>query len=310
MPFDKLPKKKVIIIVGPTATGKTALGVALAGKIKGEVISADSMQAYKGMDIVSQAPLAGEEKGIPHHLTGFLSPEEEYSAARFSKKAMRAISGIIKRKKTPIVVGGSGLYVKALTDGIFPSKGKDQALRKKLYDTSRKKGSLVLHARLKKIDPDAAGKIHPNDVKRIIRAIEIYEVEERTKTSLKKKTKGIREKYDVRAFGLNIERSELYAKINKRVDKMFKDGIVDEVKKLSRFKLSATSKQALGVKQVKGYIAGDYGMEETKEMIKRDTRRFAKRQLTWFRADKSIKWMDAKEIPGKIAGKIVKALDE
>lgn len=286
-------KKKVIFIVGPTATGKTALSVKLAKKINGEIISADSMQAYKGMDIVSQKPAKSEQKNVKHHLIDFLDPKKEYSAAVFSALAGKAIIDIIRRGKIPIVAGGSGLYVKALMDGIFSSKGKNAKLRKKLEDLARQKGSLFLHESLKKIDPLSAEKIHPNDRKRIIRALEIYEVEKKTKTSLKAKTKGIKDKYDIRIFGLTMERAALYGKINKRVDIMFRKGLVKELKRLLGRKLSVSAGKVLGIKEIKGYLDKLYTLKKAKELLKRNTRRFAKRQFTWFRPDRRIKWVDS-----------------
>ena len=291
-------RKKVIFIVGPTAIGKTCLAVELAKKIGGEIISADSMQGYKGMDILSQKPAKNEQKKVPHHLISFLKAQDEYSAANFSKLARKKIEEIIKRQKTPIVVGGSGLYVKALIDGVFPSRGKDEYLRKELQRLAEDKGNLFLYNRLKKIDPASAAKIHPNDLKRVIRAIEIYELEKVTKTGLKEKTKGIKDKYDIKIFGLIADREKLYQRINKRVDLMFRKGLVKEVEKLLRGTLSITSSQALGIKEVKGFLEKEYGIAKAKEILKRNTRRFAKRQLTWFRPDSRIVWLDA----GKFCG--------
>jgi len=285
-------KKSVIVIVGPTAIGKTSLAIKLARKIKGEIISADSMQGYKGMDIISQKPTRAERRLVRHHLVSFLSPQEEYSAALFAKKANDKIRDIIRRKKVPIVVGGSGLYIKALVDGLFMSKGKDEGLRKRLFAIGDKLSSLYLYNRLKDADPVCAEKIHPNDMKRIVRALEICEVEKATKTDLSKKTKGIKDSYSVKVFGLKMARQRLYKNINSRVDLMFKRGIVREAKKLLKKHLSITSRQALGVKQLAGFLNKEYDRESAKDILKRDTRRFAKRQLTWFRADKDIKWLD------------------
>ncbi len=249
------------------------------------------MQAYKGMDIISQKPTGLQQKFVKHHLISFLNSSDEYSAAAFSKMAKKTIQDIIRRKKVPVVVGGSGLYVKALVDGIFPSKGKDENVRKRLQKAAGKKGPLFLYNRLKDIDPASAGNIHPNDLRRIIRALEIYEVEKKTKSSLKAKTKGIKDEYDIKIFGLIMDRDKLYRRINKRVDLMFKKGIIEEVKKLLCSNLSITSKEALGIKQIKGYLDKKYDEEAAKELLKRDTRRFAKKQLTWFRVDKRIIWL-------------------
>jgi len=285
-------KNKVIVIVGPTASGKTNLAVKLAKRIKGEIISADSMQAYRRMAILSQKPTAKDVKTVPHHLVSFLNPEDEYSAAVFSEKAGKIIKRIIKKGKVPLVTGGSGLYIKALVDGIFPSKGKDEKRRREFRLIAEKKGAEFLHGRLKKIDRTAASRIHPNDVKRVIRALEIYEIDKKTKTKLTAKTKGIKEEYDVLVFGLTMPREKLYKKINARVDSMFRKGIVKEVKNLLGRDLSITSRYALGVKEIEGYLNNAHGLENAKDMLKRNTRRFAKRQLTWFRADEKIKWLD------------------
>jgi len=286
-----LSKKKVIFIVGPTAAGKTAFAVKLAQKMNGEIISADSMQAYRDMDIASQKPTALEQKRVKHHLISFLNPEDEYSAAAFQGMARKTIKDIIKRGKTPIVVGGSGLYVKALADGIFPSRGKSEKIRSRLGRLAERKGPLFLHRRLERIDPLSAATIHPNDLKRVMRALEIYALEKKTKTSLKKETKGIKDEYDIKIFGLTAERKKLYGMIERRVDLMFKKGLTREVRKLLRRKLGVTARQALGIKEVGGYLNKTYSLEEAKERLKKNTRRFAKRQLTWFRADKRITWL-------------------
>ena len=291
-------KKPVIVITGPTAAGKTDLAIRLAKKISGEIISADSIAAYKGMDIISQKPSKRELKAVPHHLVSFLNPREEYSVAIFSKIANERIKDIIEKKKIPIVVGGSGLYVKALVSGIFPSKGKDVRVRLELERIAGERGASFLHKRLKKIDPVSAETIHPNDARRIMRALEIYEVDKKTKTSLRAKTKGIKDEYDVKLFGLTMERDKLYERINRRVDLMFKKGIVREVKRVLRRRLSMTARQALGIKEVEGYLNGSYDIERAKYLLKRNTRHFAKRQFTWFRADKSIVWLDAESLEG------------
>lgn len=302
--------QKIIVIVGPTAIGKTSLAIKLAKKIKAEIISADSMQAYKGMDILSQKPTPPELKTVPHHLVSFLDPEYEYNAAIFTRKSKKIIKDIIKKGKIPIIVGGSGLYVKALVNGIFPSKGKNKLLRKKLEKIASVKGSLFLYNRLKKVDPTAARAIHPNDARRIIRALEIYEVDKKTKTSLKRKTKGIKEKYEVKVFGLKTTREKLYGRINKRVDLMFKKGLVKEIKKLLGLHLSITAGQALGIKEIRCYLDKTYDIDNAKEILKRNTRRLAKRQFTWFRADKEIRWLDFdRKNEKKVIDVILKAIN-
>lgn len=308
IPRESSRKNKVIFIVGPTASGKTGAAAHLARRIGAEIISCDSMQVYKGMDIGTQKPSPELMKEIPHHMVGILTPDKEFSAADFRKRALRLIRQIHKKGKVPIFAGGTGLYVKALVDGLFPSPPKDERLRKSLY---RQKG---LHAKLAAVDPASARNIHPNDTKKLVRALEIYYTSKKTKSGLKAKTKPLSDKYAVEMIGIERPRQELYDRINRRVDKMFEDGFLDEARGLMEKRLSLTAAQAIGYKEAIGYlrekgkdkdkkgnnkgiegnnkgIEGDNkGLVELKELIKRNTRRYAKRQLTWFRADKRIKW--------------------
>ncbi|MFH0763980.1 MAG: tRNA (adenosine(37)-N6)-dimethylallyltransferase MiaA [Candidatus Omnitrophota bacterium] len=282
----------IIFIVGPTAIGKTALAVKLAKRIGGEIISSDSMQIYKGMAVLSQAPDSAEKRSVKHYLTGSLDPKKEYSAADFRIKASEIIEEVIRRKKIPIVAGGSGLYVKGLIDGLFPSPKADMKFRKSMEEFAIKHGSGKLHEKLYKIDPGSARLIHPNDRRRIIRALEIYNATAKTMTELKSRTRGLSDRYDVKIYGFIKPREEIYASINSRVEKMFSSGLVREVKRLKGKRLSRTAKGILGYKEIAGYLDGDYGLETAKELLKRNTRRFAKRQLSWFRGDRRIEWID------------------
>ena len=298
---------KVIFIVGPTAIGKTALAIKLAKKIRGEIISCDSMQIYKGLSVLSQAPSRDERKSVRHHLVGLLDPGKEYSVALFIKKAAAIIKSIIKSGKTPIVAGGSGLYVKALIDGLFPSPEADLKFREKLQKYARRSGAERLHKRLLKIDPESASRIHPNDTRRIIRALEIYNSAGRTMTELKSATKGLSAIYDIKVFGLTAPRECVYSRIDSRVDRMFSEGVVREAKRLAGKKLSLTSRSVLGLKEIKGYLDGEYSLDEAKDMVKMNTRRFAKRQYTWFRSDGRIKWFDiTRNTDAKIIKNIVR----
>ena len=281
----------VIFIVGPTAIGKTSLSLKIAKRLNGEIVSSDSMQVYKGMDILSQAPRPSDSR-IKHHLVRVITPGREYSAASFSKSAAKIIASIIKHGKTPVVVGGSGLYIKALVDGLFPSPPADEKFRKKMYNFASKYGSKKLHKKLFKIDPQSAGSIHPNDSRRIIRALELYNSTGRTMTELKKSTKGLKDLYDIKIFGLTAPREKIYANINSRVDEMFTAGVIKEVRALRKRKMSKTAGAVLGLKEISGYLDGEYGLEEANSMMKINTRHFAKRQLTWFKADLRIKWFD------------------
>ena len=293
-------KPKVIFLIGPTATGKSELAVRLAKKINGEIISADSVAVYRGMDIISSKPDKNLRKQIPHHLIDIVTPSKEYNVAKFIKESNKKIREIIKRKKIPIVVGGSGLYLDSLLFGLFREGVKDAVLRRRLEDEARKYGSEYLYNKLKEIDPEAAEKIHPNNLRRVIRALEVCFLTKRKFSEVKQKRSGLLGKYDVKIFGLNLTRDKLYKKIDERVDKMFEQGLVKEVKGLLKKKLSKTARQALGIKEVGGYLVGEYELERAKYFLKRNTRHFAKRQLTWFRRNKDIIWLDALQDKGKL----------
>lgn len=292
MRVKKVHGKTILFIVGPTAIGKTRLAIKLAKKLHGEIISCDSMQVYKGMNILSQAPSEKEKMGARHHLTGILDPKNEYSAASFRKKAVPIIKAIIKRKKLPIIVGGSGLYMKALVDGLFSSPAADMKFRGRMQKFVLRYGSKKLHDRLSRIDPVSAVNIHPNDARRIIRALELFNSTGRTMTELKSTTRGLKDHYDIRIFGITAPREKIYSKIDSRVDKMFEDGVVGQAQRLAKKKMSKTAEAVLGFKEIAGYLNNEYDLEYAKDLMKMNTRRFAKRQLTWFRHDKRIKWCD------------------
>jgi len=284
-----MKKDRIFIIVGPTASGKTRAAVTLARDIGGEIISSDAMQVYEGMEILSQAPGKDEVAGVPYHLVSHVPPEEEYNAARFSEEASAIIKDIIKRDKVPILAGGTGLYVRALIDGLFPSPPKDNLLRERL-ERKVLEGPLLLHKELEEKDPESAAKIHPNDSRRIIRALEIYYLTGVPKSVHAKNTKGIGDEYEVVKAGIDPGRAELYRRIDERVDKMFCAGIVDEVQCLRKRKLSITASMALGIGEVSDHLEGKCSLDEAKELLKKNTRRYSKRQMTWFGADKRIRW--------------------
>ncbi|MDD2679257.1 MAG: tRNA (adenosine(37)-N6)-dimethylallyltransferase MiaA [Candidatus Omnitrophica bacterium] len=305
-----MPLNKVIFLAGPTATGKTRVAVALARKINAEIISCDSMQIYKGMDIITSKPPAFLRKKIKHHLIGMVRPEKEYNVSKYRQEALKKIKEILKEGKTPLFCGGTGLYISILIDGIFKAKAQNPGLRKKLYRQLAKYGRDYLYKKLKRLDRQAAGKIHPHDTRRIIRALEVFEATGKPISGLQKEREGLSKYYDVRIFCLNMERSALYKRIDARVDKMFKAGLLKEVKRLLKKKLSKTSRYAIGISEVSGYLAGRYDLAEARRLMKRNTRHYAKRQLTWFRKDKRVQWINiqAKDTPAKIAGRLWKGL--
>ncbi|KXG76865.1 tRNA (adenosine(37)-N6)-dimethylallyltransferase MiaA [Thermotalea metallivorans] len=286
--------KPLLVIVGPTAVGKTETSIAVAKKLNGEIISADSIQVYKHMDIGSAKPTLAEREGIPHYLMDEIDPRENFSVAEFQSKAKEYIRMIHEKNKLPIIVGGTGLYVNAILYQMdFTGTASNWALRKKLEQEAAMYGNEFLHDKLKEIDPNAAARIHPNNVKRVIRALEVYyEGGERVHDF--QNTFVENPEYDYVLIGLNRDRKELYERINKRVDLLIENGLVEEVKYLMNLGLDEEniSMKGLGYKEIIGYLKGKYSFDEAVEILKRDTRRYAKRQLTWFRRYEKIRWFD------------------
>lgn len=288
-------KPKVIVICGPTASGKTALSIELAKKINGEIISSDSMQIYKDMDIGTAKPTKQEMQEIKHYLLDFVEPDQRYSVAQFKKDAEKAIEEILAKNKVPIIVGGTGLYVDSLIYGIeYQEIELDKKYREELEKRAQKEGLETLYEQAKKIDPQAIEKISANDKKRILRILEIYHSTGKTKTQQEIESRKNEVKYDYKVFALNIEREKLYERINKRVDIMIKQGLIQEVENLcSKYTEFPTAMQGLGYKEVVEYLQGKISEQEMIEKIKMETRRYAKRQLTWFRKNKQTIWLDA-----------------
>ena len=310
MTSSLIKKKKIIFILGPTAIGKSEVAFYLAKKLKGEVISCDSMQVYKGMPIITSRPPSALMKKVKHHLIGTVALNNNYDASFFRRDALKKIDGIIRKGKVPIVAGGTGLYASVLINGIFEDGAKDAAIRNKLYKIADSKGCLYLHKCLKKVDPKAADKIHPNDLKRVVRALEVFKVTGKPISLLQKDRRGLKGEFDVNTFCLNMPREELYKRIGKRVDKMFSKGLVGEVKALLKKRHGKTASFAIGIKEISGYLKGFYGKEEAREMMKMNTRRYAKRQLSWFRKDKDAVWVNlkCKDTPFAISRNIWKKL--
>lgn len=286
---------QIIFIVGPTAVGKTEIASKLSSKIPVEIISCDSMQVYKEMNIISCKPDANLRKKIPHHLLDMVSVEDEYSVADYEKSARAAIDKILSGSRLPLVVGGSGLYMSVLLDGLFSEGREDGKLREILKNEAATFGNDYLYERLKKVDRVAATKIHPNDLRRIVRALEVYELTKTPISKLQQQRQGLWEKFPVKIFCLNRPREELYARINFRVEKMFKQGLVEEVKDLLKKNLSKTAQAVIGIKEIKGFLDGNYDLSETQRLIQQNSRRYAKRQLTWFRKDKRLTWLEISE---------------
>ena len=293
-----MDKPKVIVICGPTASGKTALSIELAKKINGEIISSDSMQIYKAMDIGTAKPSKEEMQDIPHHLLDFVEPNQRYSVAEFKKDAEKAIEEILAKGKTPIVVGGTGLYVDSLIYGIeYQDIELDEKYRQELENRVEKEGLAKLYEEAKQIDPQAIEKISSNDKKRILRILEIYKSTGKTKTQQEIESRKNGVKYDYKVFAINWERELLYERINKRVDIMIKQGLIQEVEQLlQKYDEFPTAMQGLGYKEVVEYLQGKTTYEEMIEKIKMETRRYAKRQMTWFKKNKQTIWIGHKDL--------------
>ena len=290
-----MSKPKVIVICGPTASGKTSLSIELAKRINGEIISADSMQIYKDMNIGTAKPTIEEMQGIKHYLLDFVMPNQKYSVAQFKKDAVQAIEVILNHGKVPIIVGGTGLYVDALTKNIeYPEVETDIEYRNQLESQIKKEGLAKLYEQAKKIDEQAMQIISQNDKKRIMRVLEIYHQTGKTKTQLEKESRMKPVPYNYLVFTIKMDREVLYDRINQRVDKMIKDGLIEEVENLlKKYDEFPTAMQGLGYKEVVTYLKGECTKEEMTEKIKMETRRYAKRQLTWFRKEKETEWIDA-----------------
>jgi tRNA dimethylallyltransferase len=291
-------KPKVIVICGPTGIGKTSVGIRLAENAGGEIISADSMQIYRCMDIGTAKPTADEQNRIPHHLIDIVDPDEDFDAVRFAKLARERVMQLHHRGVMPFVVGGTGLYIKALLQGLFHSNPVDPAIRERLNKEAAENGSSGLYDRLQRVDPDTADRLHPNDTYRIIRALETIESSGRSISEHHQDHRFEDEPFNTLKIGLQMDRQALYDRIDQRVDLMIEAGLVDEVKKLLELGYSADLKsmQSIGYRHIVDFIEGRLSRDECVRTLKRDTRRFAKRQFTWFGADQQIKWYEPDQL--------------
>ncbi len=304
--MNNLPK--VIVIVGPTCSGKTGLGISLSEKIPSEIISADSRQVYKYLTIGTAKPTGEELQKVKHHCVDFLNPNENYNVSKFEKDALKIISNIHKNNKTPIVVGGSGLYIRAIVDGIFDVVDTDEEYRTELMNNRERFGNEFLYEELKKVDPQSAKSLIPQNWKRIIRALEVYKL---TGEPIWKLQQEYKRETDLQflQYGLSWDREILYKNIEIRVDKMIESGLINEVKNILElgYNKNINSLNTVGYKEIIEYLEGKITLERAIELIKRNTRRYAKRQLTWFRKDKRVKWfqVDSKKDFSKIIKNIL-----
>lgn len=287
-------KIPLIIILGPTAVGKSELAIELAQNFGFEIVNADSMQVYRGMDIGSAKPSLKERNLVAHHLIDIKDPDEEFSAAQFKEEARNSIVSLAQAGTIALVVGGTGFYIRALTKGLFPAPSADLKLREELKKKEETQGKWYLYKELEKVDPEAASRIHPNDTFRIIRALEVFYLTGRPISQQQKNHQFKHSYFNPLKIGLMRNRREIYNRIDQRVDKMIKDGLVDEVRQLLKRRYPQTIKpfQSLGYKQILSYLQGDVSLDEAVRLIKRNTKRYGKRQLTWFKKDSEIRWFN------------------
>lgn len=288
-------KQPLIVLTGPTAVGKTSLSISLAKAVNGEIISADSMQVYKKMDIGSAKIRSEEMQGIPHYLVDVLEPEEEFHIVKFQQMAKKAMGDIYSRGKIPILVGGTGFYIQAVTKDIdFTEAQQENDYRKELEALAEEKGGEHLHEMLRKVDPVSADAIHAHNVKRVIRALEFYNQNGSPISAHNEEQKQHESPYNLAYFVLNMPRELLYERIDLRVDQMMKEGLLEEVSRLKEegCHRGMVSMQGLGYKEILAYLDGEYPLEEAVRVLKRDTRHFAKRQLTWFRREQELTWVN------------------
>lgn len=292
-----MEKEKVIVIVGPTAIGKTDLSIQLAKELQTEIISGDSMQVYKGMDIGTGKITKEEMADIPHYMLNIRQPNEDFSVATFKELVEEHIKVINEKGKIPIIVGGTGLYIQAvLFDYQFSEQKRDEKFTKELENLLEREGNIALHEKLKKVDPIQASKIHPNNYRRVIRALEVFELTGKTMTE-RHKTQNKVSKYDYVLIGLEMNRDKLYERINRRVEKMVQDGLVEEVRALYDKGFSDTqAMKAIGYKEIIPYLEQEMSLDEAVSILQRNSRRYAKRQYTWFKNQMDVTWFDAEKV--------------
>jgi len=289
-----IQKPKIVVIGGPTGIGKTGVAIDIAGSFRGEIISADSMQIYRLMDIGTAKPSPEERARVPHHLIDVIDPDQRFDAAAYAMTARQIISLLKGKNRLPFIVGGTGLYIKALVQGLFQGKTSDPSVRRTLKETAARCGIRSLYDQLRSVDPEAAKKIHPNDGYRIIRALEVYRITGNAITEFHDRHGFSDRRFDVLKLGLDMDRARLYDRIDRRVEAMVSTGLVAEVRGLLNMGYSENLKsmQSIGYRHMVDFIRGRLSWEETLRTMKRDTRRYAKRQLTWFRADPEFVWFE------------------
>ncbi len=290
-----MPLQKIILIVGPTAVGKSDLAYDLAGRVPAQIVSCDSAQVYKELNIVTNKPSIAIQQRIPHHVIDEVSVTDSFNVSQYNDLANAAIRAILKQDQVPIVVGGTGLYVKVLLDGLFESGDPDIEYRENLRKEQEQFGADHLHRRLAEVDAVSAEAIHPNDIKKIIRALEVYHQEGRPMSELKKECRGLCDEYDVRVFGVHCSRDRLYERINARVVEMVEAGALEEIRAVRDLKISSSASGIIGLREMLGHLNGEHDLERAIYLMQLNTRHFAKRQFTWFNAERRLTWLNRED---------------
>jgi tRNA dimethylallyltransferase len=300
-------RQKIVIILGPTASGKSDLALCLAERLDGEIVNADSMQLYRGLDIGTAKPSMELRQRVPHHLIGIADPDQEFSAADFRREATKAIVDIAGRGKKAFIVGGTGLYIRALLQGLVDSPSGAGEVRLGLEEEARRHGNEALLGELARVDPLTAERLHPNDLVRIIRALEVYRMTGKPVSQQRSSHGFSGDYYCALKLGLMVDRLELYERIDRRVEKMINDGLVDEVRTLleSGFSPQLKALRSIGYRQICAFLSGEYSLAEGVRLIQRDTRRYAKRQMTWFRKDNEINWVEYSDNFASICNNVI-----
>ncbi len=306
--------KPVVAIVGPTAIGKSRIGIEIAKALQTEILTADSCQVYRGMDIGTDKPTVSERQGVPHRLIDLVDPDQSFNVGDFRRQALQDISRLHSQGRLPLVIGGTGLYIRGLLRGLCPGPPANWAIRQTLTQEANERGWSFLHEKLQKVDPDLAQRLHPNDRPKVLRGLEVYHTLGIPLSTVQQRHQFQESPHPFLLIGLTMERQTLYRRIETRVEWEIEKGLVQETQSLIKqgFSRNLGSMKGLGYRQFSGYLAGEYSYDEAVRLLKRDTRHFAKRQMTWFRKESGIHWMTIKEseIPTQAAHRILSKIDK
>ena len=306
--------KPLVAIVGPTAIGKSRIGIEIAKVLQTEILTADSCQVYKGMDIGTDKPTISERQGIPHRLIDLVSPDQSFNVGEFRRHALKEIARLHDQGRPPLIIGGTGLYIRALLRGLCPGPPANWAIRQALSQEATARGTSFLHEKLQKVDPDLAQRLHPNDQPKVLRALEVYQTLGIPLSKVQQQHQFQESPHPFLLIGLTMERQDLYRRIDTRVEKEIEKGLIEETQQLLQqgYSRNLGSMKGLGYRQFSGYLEGEYSYEEAVRLLKRDTRHFAKRQMTWFRKESDIYWIPLEEtdIPSHAATKVLRKIQE